>query len=174
MPSASVKAFKGFRKNPGKGRLKKIRVLGSLVLIFLGAAIVFESLSLGLGNWSVPGPGFLPFGAGLGLLLSSLLTFFHEIIKKGVRIDEKENFWPRPNSKRNVSLVLLSLVGHTFLWNGLGFSLSTFLLMFFLFRIVGQKKWLLSIAGAMLASFLAYIFFGIFLESQLPSGFLGF
>lgn len=154
--------------------MKKIRVLGSLVLVFLGTAVSFESLSLGLGNWSVPGPGFLPFGAGLGLLLSSLLTLFFEITRKGERIDEREKFWPRANSKRNVSLVLLSLVGYTLLWSRLGFSLSTFLLMFFLFRIVGQQKWLLSIVGAILASFLAYIFFGIFLESQLPSGFLGF
>lgn len=171
MPEASIR---GLRKNQGMCFVNKIRILGSLVLLSLGAAVLLESISLGLGTWSVPGPGFLPFGAGLGLLLSSLITFLATIMKKTEGIVERENFWVSADSKRNVSLVLLSLIGYNLIWTRLGFLLSTFLLMFFLFRIVGKLKGLLSLAGAVLTSFLAYLFFGILLEGQLPGGILGF
>jgi hypothetical protein len=56
----------------------------------------------------------------------------------------------------------------------LGFTLTTFLLMGFLFRIVGARGWGATILGAGISSFLAYLLFQTFLQSQLPTGFIGF
>jgi len=145
----------------------------SSVLFLLGAAVAYGSRGLGLGTWAAPGPGFLPFLAGLGLALFATGIFALAIIKKE-EVPAAEKFWPRPDSGKMVLSVFISLVVYDLLWTRLGFSLTTFLLLLFLFRSVGKRTWSATLVGAMIASLTSYFLFQVFLKSQLPTGFIGF
>ncbi len=145
----------------------------SSVLFLLGAAIVYGSWGLGLGTWASPGPGFLPFLAGLGLSLIATGIFALAVIQKE-EVPAAEKFWPRLDSGKIVLSVFISLIVYDLLWTRLGFSLTTFLLLLFLFRFVGKRKWSVTLVGAMMTSLTSYFLFQVFLKSQLPTGFVGF
>ena len=147
--------------------------LGSAsVLLLLGASVCYKSLSLGLGPLGTPGPGFLPFLAGLCLASLSLVILLLAVVRRTPASAAK--FWPDPKKLKVVFLVLLSLGAYNLLWTRLGFTLTTFLLLGFLFRIVGARGWGATILGAAVSSSLAYLLFQTFLQSQLPTGFIGF
>lgn len=144
----------------------------SLVLLLIGILILPQSLRLGVGSWMIPGPGFLPFWAGVALSLLALAIFLSALVRKVFEIAPR--FWPRLDSGKYVCLVSFSLIGYNFLWTQVGFSITTFLFMGFLFRIVGKHPWRVSLGGAALTSLLAYVFFNTFLKSHLPQGLVGF
>ena len=143
------------------------------VLLLLGASVCYKSLSLGLGPLGSPGPGFLPFLAGLCLAFLSLGILLFAVVKI-MPASPAAKFWPNSKKMKVVSLVFLSLVAYNLLWTKLGFTISTFLFIGFLFRIVGARRWWVTIVGAGLSSLLAYLLFQTFLKSQLPIGFIGF
>ena len=154
--------------------MRKYDLWSSLVLFLLGTAIAYSSLKLGLGTWATPGPGFLPFWAGLGLSLISIGIFVLAMIKAEAVPAAVEKFWSRPDSRKIVLAVLISLIVYDLLWTRLGFSLTTFFWLLFLFHFVGKRKWSFTLAGAAITSAMSYFLFQVFLKSQLPAGFIGF
>ena len=143
-------------------------------MLLLGVVICYQSLHLGLGTWRIPGPGFLPFWAGLFLVSLSVSIFLIALIKGDGASQGPGKFFPRSDSFKIVSLVLISLIIYNFIWTTLGFSLSTLLFLGFLFRGVGKRSWGVAIAGSVLTSLAAYVLFEVLLKSQLPTGILGF
>ena len=55
-----------------------------------------------------------------------------------------------------------------------GFLISTFLLLIFLFRAGGFRKWTPTVAIAFVTLSLSYLFFSSWLNIRFPKGFLGF
>ena len=55
----------------------------------------------------------------------------------------------------------------------LGFILSTFLLLVFLFKAVEPQRWSVAILGSIITTVTAYGIFQVWLGSQLPAGLLG-
>ena len=153
--------------------MEKFDFLGSIVLLIFGLVICFESLHLGLGTWMVPGAGFLPFSAGLSLALLSLAISVLAIVRKKEIPYAAVKYSERPNSGKIVSIVFVSLIVYNILWTILGFSLTTFLFLGFLFW-VGKRNWSFTIIGAAIISLLTYILFQLFLDAQLPTGIIGF
>lgn len=146
----------------------------SVVLLILGAVIGIESVSLGLGTWKAPGPGFLPFAAGLILLSLSMAIIAVAYLKGRKSPEISEKLWPPKENLKAIFAVLMSLVVYDLFWNILGFTLSTFLLLGFLYRYVGKRKWGIVIVGATLTAFVTYMLFGVLLKVQLPTGVVGF
>jgi len=151
--------------------VKRFDLWSGAVLFALGIAVSLESLNLGLGSWTIPGPGFLSCGAGLALSLVSLGFFSAAVVRKD---PSSEKFWSFPHSWKVFLMIVLSLCIYNLVWTRLGFFVSTFLLLAFLFGIVGKQRWPVSLIGAVLISAAAYLLFGVFLETQLPTGVMGF
>jgi hypothetical protein len=55
----------------------------------------------------------------------------------------------------------------------LGFLLSTFFLLLFLFRMLEPQRWRVVILMTVLTVTLCYVLFGVFLELRFPGGLLG-
>lgn len=146
----------------------------SSFLLLLGIVICYESLPLGLGTWKVPGPGFLPFGAGfiLSLLSASILGLAY--VKKKRTPVPTEKFWLRRDSPKTVTIILASLIVFNLTWTRLGFTVTTLLFMGFLLRVVGKRKWWIVLTGMGATSTVAYFLFAQLLKCQLPKGILGF
>jgi putative tricarboxylic transport membrane protein len=142
-------------------------------IFFLGTSIFIciESFRFGLGRWSEPGAGFLPFGAGVILACFSLFLVIEAVYKAssipGVNPLEKIRW-------RKWLLTLLSLLGYSLLLEPLGFILCTLIFMIILLAFVEPQRWTIVFAVPTITTVVAYIIFQWMLKAQLPAGILGF
>ena len=151
--------------------MKRYDQISAIVWMLFAASICFESLRLPLGTWRDPGPGFLPLGSGIILGALSLVCYLQARLGKSEEAQEGEPFKGR---WKNLILVLGVLCAYAFFLEVLGFLLGSFLLLLFLFRGIEPQKWIVSIGGSALASFLCYVVFELWLKTQLPKGIFGF
>jgi cation transport ATPase len=142
----------------------------SLFWLAIGLAVAFYSRKYGLGTPSSPGPGFLPFLSGAAMALLAVVVFFQQMPKSR---DTLKSLWAHKKWPV-VLIVMASLVAYAISLSFLGFILDTFLLTAFLLRVMEPLSWNKVLAGATGATAGSYAVFQLWLEAQLPAGFLGF
>lgn len=145
----------------------------SILGIILGLLLVIASLRMDFGHWNSPGPGFMPVFSGL-LLIALCIAYWVQstwMLRKNSH-EHKESPWPRENRGRLI-IVIGSLFVFAFLLPFLGYLVSTFLLMFLLFRVIEPEKWYISILKAFLTVFATYLIFDKWLMVQFPESLLG-
>jgi putative tricarboxylic transport membrane protein len=150
--------------------MKKYDIVGGLIWLILGIALCIESIRLSLGHLHRPGPGFVSFlsGAFLGLfglvlLLSNLKGLRKEERLTDIKIGVKKNW-------KNFIFTLLLMIGYFLLLETLGFLLTSFLFLFFSFKLTKPKKWLGSLILAVSAIIVSYIIFIFLLKCPFPKG----
>lgn len=142
----------------------------SLFWLAFAFCICFESIRLPLGTFSAPGAGFLPLCSGLILGILSfiqLLQAHRRKTKRELAVFQDKEIW------KNVVFVLGALFAYPAILQILGFMLTTFLFLLFLFRIIQPQRWILAIVGSAFAAFLSHLMFEIWLKAQLPKGIFG-
>lgn len=127
--------------------------------------ICVEGIRLGLGTYHRPGPGFIPFYAGLILGVLSLAVCLWGFLGQ---TDNPERW----QNRGQIAMVFLAIVGFTLLVEWLGFMLTAFLLVAFLLKVVERRGWGFSIGVAVAVAGASYVVFDIWLRAQLPAGFL--
>jgi len=155
--------------------MKSHDLVGGLVWIGLGIYLCIGSIKLGLGELHNPGPGFVPFlsAAILGLWGAILMTF--AILKKldgGEKSNDKRT-WVKENWKGFVS-TLAALFGYGILLDRLGFLITTFGFLFFLFKITDPKGWKIPLMVSGLTTILSYLLFSVWLQGAFPKGIFRF
>ncbi len=145
----------------------------SPLLMVIGLVFCLFSVKVGLGRVKDPGPGLIPFVSGCVLIGLSLCTMLFEA-KPGGEKDGKA----RPD-KIGVRLglpvlVLICLLIYALLMETLGFLMSTFFFLTFLFKMSEKRSWKVALAASILTTASSYALFGYLLEVGLPEGFLGF
>ncbi len=141
--------------------------LSSLFWLLFGGYIIFKSKPYGLGSLTDPGPGFLLFYSGIGLVGLSCLVLIKEIVKPeeaplstlwmGIS-------WWKP------TLCFGSLLVYSLLLGRLGFLLTTFLLLVYLFTIGRERRKVWAVPIALGTVLIAYFVFDVILQCQLPRG----
>jgi putative tricarboxylic transport membrane protein len=147
--------------------------LGSILAILIGAYVAITAYKLGLGSLHRPGAGFIFFWAAVLLIVLAATDLGISIPGRAREISDEKPLW-KGFRWHKVVLVLAGLSASTYFFNGLGFLLSTFFVMLFLFKIVEPFKWVNAILGSLLTLAIVYAVFGIWLKVPFPSGFLGF
>jgi putative tricarboxylic transport membrane protein len=143
----------------------------SLVWLAVGIAIALYSLKYDLGSLASPGPGFLPLLTGVAVAGLALVVFFQQLPKeKGEKL---KGLWKEKNWL-SVMMVMGALVLYAVLFKFLGFILDTLLLTAFLLRVMEPMGWKKVLAWSLGASLGSYAIFELWLQAQLPTGFLGF
>jgi len=150
--------------------MRRHDLISSTILFVIGLFIVFYAPQFGLGSLSVPGPGFMPFLAGLVICGFSIITFIRAFLTKSAGVDE---IWANVKLKKMI-LTLLMLIVYTFLLRKIGFIICTFFLILILVRLAASRSWLSSILIGGLSAILSYLLFETWLKAQLPKGILGF
>jgi len=147
-------------------------IFSSLFWLLFSIYFTIESYSLGLGEWSRPGPGYFPFGAGLLFGIFSLSVFVKTLRRLPLReiaIQSHERLqW------QNMVLILFGMLAYTLLLKRIGFVLCTFLLVVLFIRVIAKERWFKSIMTALVVTLTFHLFFNILLNAQLPSGILRF
>jgi hypothetical protein len=142
---------------------------GSLFWFCVAVVIAVTSFRMGLGTIRTPSIGFMPFGAALLLGLLSILSFFQvkERTEKAAPLF-RGTFWIR------VILVFAALLVYAQAIPLLGYNITTFFLMTFLFWVVERRKVWKVVAYAFLTTVITYYVFSKWLNCQFPVGPLGF
>jgi putative tricarboxylic transport membrane protein len=153
--------------------LKRDEVIVGIVLFLLGGATVLLSLKMPIGTFQMAGTGMFPLILGILLMfLSCLLLFklFYQGKKTTVRRDPVSKVRGSP-----IHLILFfgTMVLATAFFNQLGYPLSSFLLMVALLRILGMKRWRVTLPLSFITAVVCYFIFVQFLKIPLPKGWIG-
>ena len=141
--------------------------------LLLGLAVLGQGSRLRLKVGSDMGPGLLPFIVGGILSLLSCILLFQALTRK-VAPELKKAFWTNPLGWKAVLVTLLAAAIYPFVLKGLGFLLSTYLFLFFLFTIIGhQTRWKACVVGVSTA-LIGHLIFEVWLKANMPRGILGF
>jgi putative tricarboxylic transport membrane protein len=154
--------------------MKNRNIFSAALLFLFGLFTLREGIRLGLKvDLHNMGPGFFPFVAGILLSLLSILLIIQSTIDKESR-EQKGSFWKTQYGWLSVFLALCAMVAYLLILNYVGFLVSTFLLLIFLFKVTGGLKWLVAGFGGAIASVVVYLIFEVWLQAYLPRGILGF
>jgi putative tricarboxylic transport membrane protein len=146
--------------------------IAAIFFLFVGVFFAAYARTVEIGSLTEPGPGFLPFFGGLTLASMSLALLLGTFLRKvsGMR----PAFFPQKDSWKRVSAVVLSLVAYNLFLNPLGFTVTTFLFIGFLFKFIFPQSLKKTLLVSFLSALGARLLFINFLETQLPKGFFGF
>jgi hypothetical protein len=142
-------------------------LISSLFFSTCGLLIAVGSLGMPIGRLGEPGPGFMPLFVGILMGILSISLFIRSL-RAG--ISERKAFWLDRTQWHKVFATSLGLLIYALALRGFGFALITLFLMVFLFKVIGELNWKVSIAGPILATSFFYLLFKVWLEVQLPVG----
>jgi putative tricarboxylic transport membrane protein len=150
--------------------LRKADILCSIFLISIGLVFCIGAFGVGIGTVLQPGPGLMPIGAAVLLILFSLGTIGEALITIST------GDIPAPPAKRwgMVIVVLVMLFAYACLLDFLGFLLSTFILLTLLFKLSEGQTWKVALAESTATTGLTYLLFDYLLRCNFPRGLLEF
>jgi putative tricarboxylic transport membrane protein len=125
------------------------------------------STSLSMGKFKHPGPGFLPFGLGICLIILSLMLIFHNWRSKTSSLP----FWPQQTWLRPL-LGIVILGFYALVIDKLGFILTTFIFLLIWMGLIERLRWKTILSISIGTTVSLYLLFVFFLEVPLPKGFL--
>ena len=146
-----------------KGRLFSKMDKTALPFLILGVFVICESAKMPMGSFNDPDTGLFPLLLGIILLISSLISLLVSNLR-GIR-----ELSPAA-SLRNVIYAVGSLILFRFCLPVFGYSLTTFLTLVFLIKMVGLQRWGKTIAYSLLFTGACYLLFVEGLGIQFPRG----
>lgn len=141
--------------------------VAAAVLLLVGLAGAFEARRLSIGEVSRPGPGFFPFYLGVALAVVALALLARSLARRAPAAPPPGG---EPLRRAKAVWTLLAGVAYAFLLEPLGFLVTTFLLLFFLFTVIEPKRWTTAVALSALTALATWIVFKLWLGVQLPGG----
>jgi hypothetical protein len=142
-------------------------------LFFVGVAFVIsiESIRLGPGSLSNPGPGLIPLGCGLVLGILGLIVFSLSMKRAE---NDRGILWKPGIQWGKIISIIMSILGYAFLVNPLGFHLITFLWMCYVCWRIGGMGLKVSIFTSVVTVASCYFVFERILAIHFPKGVFGF
>lgn len=145
----------------------------SIFWVVFAAYVAFEAYRLGLGSLNQPGPGFIFFVSALVLFVLSVV----DVIEKLCTKSRNEDAGPAPWDDVRFGKILLILavqVGYAYFFRSVGFALSTFLLLVFLYKAIEPNPWWKAVTVSLVITVVSYLIFVLWLEVPFPYGLLAF
>lgn len=125
---------------------------------------MLEGIRLGVGTPRQPGPGFLPALVALVLAALALGLLLQPAAAPAAA--------PAPGGRRRLVIAVGALGAYAALLERLGFVPTTFLVMWFLVAVVGERRWAVAVGFAAATAAAAWLVFDVLLRAQLPRGLL--
>jgi putative tricarboxylic transport membrane protein len=154
--------------------MKNKNVISAIFWMVLGVGVCYEGIGLELGPVNNPSSGFMIFWLGLIMTGLSLGILFQAVKQAGHNFPSEDirMIWSGVRWKK-VAYVLVALSIYALVFKHLGFLLSTFSLLIFLFKAIEPQRWPVAILSAGLSVLAAYLLFQRWLGTHFPTGFLG-
>jgi len=154
--------------------------IANLVTLALGIFVTYHSYdALKLGILISPGAGFMPFLCGIALIALGIFWRLQSILLKPLRpVEPAEEPLvaggeapspPLRGSRVKLCLAIITTVAYAYLFERIGFFLSTLLFMLGWQMLVERERWLKSIIITVLCAAAMYTLFRYLLRVELPS-----
>ena len=140
----------------------------AIALFAFGAVTALLSLMLHLGTLRAPDSGFFPLVLGVMLMALAALHGVQLPLAKAPPTPAAEG------STLKVVLFVGAVALATALFDTLGYTLVSFLLMLGLLQVLGVRKWYVSGGIALVSAAAAQVVFVHWLKIPLPAGWLSF
>jgi putative tricarboxylic transport membrane protein len=144
-------------------------VIQGLLWLGLGILVLILSQSYNMGTLREPGPGALPFGLGLVLVLLSIILLINALRKGEI---DKPPVFGKQASKVVASIALLMI--DTLLLESLGYLIAIFILIVVIMLIMKPRQWISALVLGSISSISTYVIFDTWLKVSLPKGLLYF
>jgi hypothetical protein len=152
--------------------MDKWNLVDCAVWLAMSGVALTASLRLGIGALRSPGPGFIPFWAGIGLAFFSCILLGLNLVSNTQALRRDKG--ARAATRRNRLIVVIAVLTlYCLTLAKLGYLLATFGLMVVLFRLGKMKPWAM-VMGALVASLSSYGLFALLLGTPLPRGIFHF
>ncbi len=132
-----------------------------------GLAVMIVSYRMSLGTLHAPGPGMFPFILGLLLLVVSLPILVHSMAASTK--NNEPGIWSGIE-KKNVVIIVASLIAYVLLLEKVGFLITAFLFLLVLFWVFDPRRWILALGVSALTAAVTYCLFVLILQVELPPG----
>jgi putative tricarboxylic transport membrane protein len=126
-----------------------------------------EGWRLGLGSIRMPGSGFLPFWVSVVVGILTIVQLLREIKKEPPQTAQALF---RGKRVQNTVYALVFLFAYPLLFDKIGFFVCTFLFTGACLKIIGQRRWFLSVGLSLLVAVASYTLFVSWLQIQFPRG----
>ncbi len=154
--------------------MKNRETIIAVFWILLGSIITIWSSTFPFGSGKRLGPAWFPFILGLIVILLGAILCCRAILKKEIYPEKNlESLLPKDAALHRVAFVLLAMLAAAALFDVLGFLITTFCLMLFLFRVIEPQLWKVDLFYVLIFTLGSYILFRVLLKVQLPTGILG-
>ena len=144
----------------------------SLFWLFVSVVVSIAAFRLGLGKLNAPSSGFVPFGAAVLLGLLSIVCFLQAMMREKTGAKAEPLF--RGMLWHRVVFACLALLAYARVIPFLGYNITTFLLMAFLFWITGRQRVWRVVLYSLGTTVITYYIFSKSLNLQFPVGPFGF
>lgn len=148
-------------------KIEKWNRISGFILLIIGMMTAWGSTHLSMGKFKHPGPGFLPFGLGICLIILSLIL----ILKSWKKEISPTPLWLRRTWLRPL-LGIVILGFYALVIDKLGFILTTFIFLLVWMALIERLKWKTILSISVGTTIVLYLIFAFFLEVPLPKGFL--
>lgn len=158
-------------KAQGERRIVKIdntELWAGLFGLAISIFVVWSGYALKLGTIHDPGSGYVMFYAGLLMVLFSVIILVSAVKDGGPTFRSlwERVLWTKP------LVVIATLIAFTFVFEPLGFLVSTIVLLIVLLRVIDPVPWSRAIPIAILVPLVFWYVLDKLLLIQLPSGLL--
>ncbi len=143
--------------------------IGNILLILVGFYVAAGALRLGVGSVNQPGAGFIFLWLAVIMVVLAVIDLVTAVIENKRKSLARKPLW-KGFRWGKVILVLAGVSVYAIVLDILGFILSTFLVLLFLFKAVEPVKWRDAIIGSVLTIAVVYAVFGIWLKVPFPLG----
>jgi putative tricarboxylic transport membrane protein len=147
--------------------MKAADLVGGLVVLLLGIAIVFFSSQLPYKSEYGPGPGFLPLWLGIVLIGCAVFVILN-ILKKRRAVET----FIKPRTKQSAMMFILILISFVLL-PLLGFAVGLAFFCGLAMRVMGKHSWIGCGLTAVGIAIGIHFVFGQWLFIPLPTGIVG-
>ena len=152
--------------------MKKDEAIVGIVIFLFGLLTLALSLGMPIGTFRTAGTGMFPLILGVLLMILSG-AFVSRIFLGGNERAKKEASLESSGSPKQLILFLGTMVLVTLFFSKWGYPLSAFLLMLALLRVLGVKKWTLTLPLSLMVAVVCYFLFVQWLKIPLPKGWIG-
>jgi len=142
----------------------------AIFFLFLSIYVCVVSWRLGLGTLHKPGSGFMPFWSGALIGVLAVLLLVQDLWAdrtKDVEGKEKVNW-------KSITLTLIYFFVYILSLEYIGFSIATILFIGIILKSIEKKRWFLATWVSVVMTLASYYVFKVWLQAELPKGFLGF
>lgn len=142
-------------------------LIGGVVVLILGASVIYFSSQMVYYSEFGPGPGFLPLWVGIFITGCGIYVFI-DALKK---FSKTETFF---KARTKLGLYVLIIIFITFLLLPfLGFSIGLALFVGITMRIMGKHRWVSCSLTAVITAICIHLIFISWLTIPLPQGLIG-